>query len=148
MVVVSPLNDVGSLKDLIYHSKYNEDWQEKYRPQGTGLPEPQVQRLAKQIVEGLLFLHEKDFPAFYNLHLGNVILQNGVARLTGLENVLLGYVPRVSAFIRKRICEDKEVVDAVCFGEGGPRLHGHCMATARPPLHSLCDPRLPRSPLH
>lgn len=80
VVVVSPLNDVGSLKDLIYHSRYNEDWQEKYRPQGTGLPEPQVQRLAKQIVEGLLFLHEKDFPAFYNLHLGNVILQNGVAR--------------------------------------------------------------------
>ncbi|KAH9363267.1 hypothetical protein HPB48_006373 [Haemaphysalis longicornis] len=82
VVVVSPLNDVGSLKDLIYHSRYNEDWQEKYRPQGTGLPEPQVQRLAKQIVEGLLFLHEKDFPAFYNLHLGNVILQNGVARCT------------------------------------------------------------------
>lgn len=70
----------GPLPSWRVQSRYNEDWQEKYRPQGTGLPEPQVQRLAKQIVEGLLFLHEKDFPAFYNLHLGNVILQNGVAR--------------------------------------------------------------------
>ncbi|XP_070396223.1 slowpoke-binding protein [Dermacentor albipictus] len=140
VVVVSPLNDVGSLKDLIYHSKYNEDWQEKYRPQGTGLPQDQVQRLAKQIVEGLLFLHEKDFPAFYNLHLGNVILQNGVARLTGLENVLLGYVPRVSAFIRKRICEDKEVVDAVCFGHALFEMAaGYEMSTTKPTDKNYAD---------
>ncbi|KAH7974160.1 hypothetical protein HPB49_010708 [Dermacentor silvarum] len=140
VVVVSPLNDVGSLKDLIYHSKYNEDWQEKYRPHGTGLPQDQVQRLAKQIVEGLLFLHEKDFPAFYNLHLGNVILQNGVARLTGLENVLLGYVPRVSAFIRKRICEDKEVVDAVCFGHALFEMAaGYEMSTTKPTDKNYAD---------
>lgn len=140
VVVVSPLNDVGSLKDLIYHSKYNEDWQEKYRPQGVGLPQDQVQRLAKQIVEGLLFLHEKDFPAFYNLHLGNVILQNGVARLTGLENVLLGYVPRVSAFIRKRICEDKEVVDAVCFGHTLFEMAaGYEMSTTKPTDKNYAD---------
>ncbi|KAH7975802.1 hypothetical protein HPB52_005358 [Rhipicephalus sanguineus] len=126
VVVVSPLNDVGSLKDLIYHSKYNEDWQEKYRPQGTGLPQDQVQRLAKQIVEGLLFLHEKDFPAFYNLHLGNVILQNGVAR--------------VSAFIRKRICEDKEVVDAVCFGHALFEMAaGYEMSTTKPTDKNYAD---------
>ncbi|KAL1441147.1 hypothetical protein MTO96_008883 [Rhipicephalus appendiculatus] len=96
--------------------------------------------LAKQIVEGLLFLHEKDFPAFYNLHLGNVILQNGVARLTGLENVLLGYVPRVSAFIRKRICDDKEVVDAVCFGHALFEMAaGYEMSTTKPTDKNYAD---------
>ncbi|KAG0426913.1 hypothetical protein HPB47_026006 [Ixodes persulcatus] len=140
VVVVSPLNDVGSLKDLIYHSKYNEDWQEKYRRQGTGLPTEQVQRLARQMVEGLLFLREKDFPAFYNLHLGNVILQNGVARLTGLENVLLGYVPRVSAFIRKRICDDREIVDAVCFGHALFEMAaGYEMSTTKPTDKNFAD---------
>ncbi|CAN8001407.1 unnamed protein product [Ixodes hexagonus] len=140
VVVVSPLNDVGSLKDLIYHSKYNEDWQEKYRRQGVGLPTEQVQRLARQMVEGLLFLREKDFPAFYNLHLGNVILQNGVARLTGLENVLLGYVPRVSAFIRKRICDDRKIVDAVCFGHALFEMAaGYEMSTTKPTDKNFAD---------
>lgn len=40
----------------------------------------QVQRLGRQILEALLFLRERGFPAHGHLHSGNVILQNGVAR--------------------------------------------------------------------
>lgn len=40
----------------------------------------QIQRLGRQILEALLFLKEKKFPHDCNLHSGNVILQNGVAR--------------------------------------------------------------------
>lgn len=38
----------------------------------------------------MLFLKTKNFPPFYHLNSGNVIIQNGVARLAGLENVLFG----------------------------------------------------------
>lgn len=41
----------------------------------------QVQRLGRQILEALLFLRERGFPSHGHLHSGNVILQNGVARL-------------------------------------------------------------------
>ncbi|CAG9856715.1 unnamed protein product [Phyllotreta striolata] len=71
--VVSPLNPAGSLKDLIY---------------GT------IQCLGRQILEGLLFLRNRYFLPIYHLHSGNVIIQNGVARLAGLENHLLGMAPR------------------------------------------------------
>jgi hypothetical protein len=54
----------------------------------------QVQCLGRQILEGLLFLRNRYFPPFYHLHAGNVIIQNGVARLAGLENPLLGLLPR------------------------------------------------------
>lgn len=41
-------------------------------------------------MEALLFLKRKNYPQFYHLHSGNVIIQNGVARLAGLENTLFG----------------------------------------------------------
>lgn len=53
-----------------------------------------MQRLGRQILEALLFLRERGFPMFHHLHSGNVILQNGVARLAGLENPLVGLSPR------------------------------------------------------
>lgn len=53
-----------------------------------------MQRLGRQILEALLFLRDRSFPPFYHLHSGNVILQNGVARIAGLENPLLGIPPR------------------------------------------------------
>ncbi|XP_064487277.1 slowpoke-binding protein-like isoform X2 [Ornithodoros turicata] len=140
VVVISPLNSSGSLKDLIYHSKYNEDWQEKYRPNGLGLPKDQIQRLSKQIMEGMLFLHRKDFPAFYNLHLGNIILQNGVARLTGVENALLGYIPRIASFVKKKIWDNREIVDAVCFGHALFEMTaGYELSTMKPTDKNYLD---------
>ncbi|XP_030763566.1 slowpoke-binding protein-like [Sitophilus oryzae] len=53
-----------------------------------------VQCLGRQIIEALLFLRNRHLPPLYHLHSGNVIIQNGVARLAGLENSLLGLVPK------------------------------------------------------
>ncbi|UYV81032.1 hypothetical protein LAZ67_19002579 [Cordylochernes scorpioides] len=47
---------------------------------GPPLPEPHIQQLGSQILEGLLFLRERGLTNFGHLHSGNVILQNGVAR--------------------------------------------------------------------
>ncbi|KAL1494076.1 hypothetical protein ABEB36_009730 [Hypothenemus hampei] len=92
--IVSPLNPTGSLKDLIYGTYWQEDYEKKYLARGEGLPLRTVQCLGRQIIEALLFLRNKQFPTISQLHSGNVIIQNGVARLAGLENPLLGLSPR------------------------------------------------------
>lgn len=83
--VVSPLSADGSLKDLIYRG---EHYERRHAGRGRGLPYRQIQYLARQILEALSFLRARSFPKFYHLHAGNVIIQNGVARLAGLENTL------------------------------------------------------------
>uniref|UniRef100_A0AAR5QG57 Protein kinase domain-containing protein n=1 Tax=Dendroctonus ponderosae TaxID=77166 RepID=A0AAR5QG57_DENPD len=84
----------GSLKDLIYQSFWQDDYEKKYVCRGEGLPLRTVQCLGRQIIEALLFLRNKQFPPIYHLHSGNVIIQNGVARLAGLENPFLGLLPK------------------------------------------------------
>lgn len=92
--LISPLNPCGSLRDLIYGCSWDDEWDKKYTGRGEGLPMWQIQRLGRQVLEALLFLRDRSFPPFYHLHSGNVILQNGVARLAGLENPLLGLIAR------------------------------------------------------
>uniref|UniRef100_A0A182Q6N5 Protein kinase domain-containing protein n=1 Tax=Anopheles farauti TaxID=69004 RepID=A0A182Q6N5_9DIPT len=114
--LVMPFNPRGSLKDLIYKSQWNEPWSRKYTRKSTCLPLSQVQRLGRQILEALLFLRERGIPSHGHLHSGNVILQNGVARLSGLENGLLGLNSRVNAVIWARSAPDIDNIDVICFG--------------------------------
>ncbi|XP_038222490.1 slowpoke-binding protein isoform X2 [Zerene cesonia] len=93
-LAVLPFNSKGSLKDLLYKSTWSDEYLKKYTTVGTGLPASQVARFGRQILEGLLFLKDKGFPPFRHLHSGNVIIQNGVARICGLENTLIGTTPR------------------------------------------------------
>ncbi|XP_041982298.1 slowpoke-binding protein [Aricia agestis] len=99
-LAVIPYNPSGSLKDLIYKSTWSEEYSRKYTATGAGLPVSQVARFGRQLLEGLLFLREKGFPPFCHLHTGNVILQNGVARISGLENTLVAATPRRSLPLR------------------------------------------------
>ncbi|XP_055591633.1 uncharacterized protein LOC129743593 isoform X2 [Uranotaenia lowii] len=114
--LVMPFNPRGSLKDLIYKSQWNEPWSRKYSRKSTCLPLSQVQRLGRQILEALLFLRERGIPSHGHLHSGNVILQNGVARLSGLENGLLGLSSRVNAVVWARSAPDLDNIDVICFG--------------------------------
>ncbi|XP_074027610.1 slowpoke binding protein isoform X3 [Leptinotarsa decemlineata] len=93
--IISPCNPAGSLKDLIYSSVWHKEFDKKYVGRGEGLSIRTVQCLGRQILEGLLFLRNRYFPPFYHLHAGNVIIQNGVARLAGLENHLLSLQPKI-----------------------------------------------------
>ncbi|KAK7602041.1 hypothetical protein V9T40_009482 [Parthenolecanium corni] len=118
IIVVLPFNNKGSLKDLIYKTCWHDEWADKYSQRSKGLPISQIQRLGRQILEALLFLHERDYSFSFHLHSGNVILQNGVARLSGLENPLLGFVSRIYPVIVKNplLQNDPFTVDVICFG--------------------------------
>ncbi|KAB0793093.1 hypothetical protein PPYR_12713 [Photinus pyralis] len=95
VALICPLSHGGSLRDLIYASAWHEDCDRKYSGRGEGLPLWQIQRLGRQILEAMLFLRDRGFPPVHHLHSGNVILQNGVARVAGLENSLLGMASRL-----------------------------------------------------
>lgn len=71
-----------------------------------------MQRLGRQILEALLFLRERGFPAHGHLHSGNVILQNGVARY--VLNLLCFYLsPFFTLVINKSFCFGVDVAVAV-----------------------------------
>ncbi|XP_025417533.1 slowpoke-binding protein isoform X3 [Sipha flava] len=118
ITLVLPFNSKGSLKDLIYKSCWHDDWSDKYGQRSEGLPLSQIQRLGRQILEALLFLKKRKFPHDCNLHSGNVILQNGVARITGLENFLLGFTSRIQPIVMSGnfVLEDFSAIDVICFG--------------------------------
>ncbi|XP_017858393.1 PREDICTED: slowpoke-binding protein isoform X6 [Drosophila arizonae] len=136
--LVTPFNSRGSLKDLIFKAQWNEPWARKYTRKPNGLPVSQVQRLGRQILEALLFLKERGFPLHGHLHSGNVILQNGAARLSGLENGLLGLNSRNNAVMWSRSVTEIENVDIVCFGH---LLYEMCtgqeMTTPKPSMRVL-----------
>lgn len=111
-----PLNEKGSLKDFIYKSQWQENWRQKYFQRASGLPISQVQRLGRQILEALLFLRERGFPPCGHFHSGNIVLQNGVARITGLENALFGYNSRISPVLLPRAHSEPDAIDSLCFG--------------------------------
>ncbi|XP_015596851.1 slowpoke-binding protein isoform X2 [Cephus cinctus] len=117
VILVQPINQ-GSLKDLIYgieRNCWNEDWSQKYATRGKGLPLPQIQQMGRQILEALMFLKERGFPTVTHLHSGNVIVQNGVARLAGLENTLLTFTSRIHPVVTSRLSHTS-FIDTICFG--------------------------------
>lgn len=118
IIVVLPFNNKGSLKDLIYKTCWHDEWSDKYGQKSRGLPVSQIQRLGRQILEALLFLREREYTFSFHLHSGNIILQNGVARLSGLENPLLGFMSRIQPVIMKSpfLQNDISAVDVLCFG--------------------------------
>lgn len=88
----------------------------KYSSRGKALPLPQIQQMGRQILEALIFLKERGFPTVTHLHSGNVVIQNGVARLTGLENSLLGFTSRIYPIITSRLT-DNNSIESICFGK-------------------------------
>ncbi|KAL1115880.1 hypothetical protein AAG570_006169 [Ranatra chinensis] len=140
IVLVIPFNGKGSLKDLIYKSVWQDDWSEKYGQRSEGLPPTQVQRLGRQILEALLFLNERGFPTCSHLHSGNIIIQNGVARLSGLENVLFGFTSRIHPVISRSSRSDPTVDDIICFGHVLFEMcAGYELTVATPTAANLLD---------
>ena len=64
----------------------------------------------------MLFLYGRGFPPLGHVQSGNVFVVNGVCRLGGYENTLLGYKTRLF-----RLCKDHTAqLDVILFGESWP----------------------------
>ncbi|XP_059157582.1 probable inactive serine/threonine-protein kinase slob2 [Physella acuta] len=115
--VVQPVSARGSLKDMVYQCPYSENWFEKYRNKSKGLPLNLIKLYGKQILNGMLYLEEKGFPTHGNLQSGNVMLQDGICRISGYENKFIGNTSRVYTLVKKKLKdENKDALDSLCFG--------------------------------
>lgn len=117
IIIIQPICMRGSLKDYIYQARFQESWFHKYSQKRRGLNAGQVQLFGRQILEGLLYLDEKRFPAHGSVHSGNVMIHDGSCRLAGYENVFLGNTSRLLPMIKKKIKNaNKDAVDVISFG--------------------------------
>jgi PX domain-containing protein kinase-like protein len=71
---------LGTIPCLSFQSHSVDEYQNKYGTKGKGLPLGQINTFGLQILNGLMFLAEKGFPKFKQLHSGNVMVQDGVCR--------------------------------------------------------------------
>jgi len=120
VVMMQQLSAKGSLKDKIYKANPIMPWRKKYMTTGRPLPMDKIVLYGRQILEGMLFLKKKQIP-YRNLHSGNVILDGDRCRITGFENPLLGYTPKLIHRAGKALGpKDKDPLgnsfDIVCFG--------------------------------
>jgi PX domain-containing protein kinase-like protein len=120
IVMMTPLSGKGSLKDRIYKTNPILPWRNKYMAPGKPIPMDKIILWGRQILEGMLFLKKKQIP-YRNLHSGNVIIENEKCRISGYENPLFGYTPKMMHRAGKALgAKDKDPLglsfDMICFG--------------------------------
>lgn len=118
-LVIRPLHELGSLRDMICRCKPKGHYLRKYcnPKQVYALTMGQVQNFGRQILETLKFLHEKGFP-YGHLHAGNIaVIDGSTCKLLDIENWMLGvpsyYRPFYTQF--KKI-QSMELIDVYSFG--------------------------------
>ncbi|XP_786429.4 slowpoke-binding protein isoform X1 [Strongylocentrotus purpuratus] len=116
VIVTQEFNSNGSLKDYIYNAKAKLDWSNKYGMKSRGLALKQIRLFGLQILKGALYLQENGFPPHCHIQAGNVIIKKGACRLSGYENVFLGYTSKLLPVIRRLLKEKPEAIDSLCMG--------------------------------
>uniref|UniRef100_A0A8C5D4Z0 PX domain containing serine/threonine kinase n=1 Tax=Gouania willdenowi TaxID=441366 RepID=A0A8C5D4Z0_GOUWI len=117
-LLIRPFNENGSLRDHICKVKPRENYLKKYcnPKKSQGLELQDIKLYGRQILEALKLLHDSGL-FFGHLHTTNVIMEDGVCRLTDVENGMLG-VPSAlrAAFTQFRKINTTESVDVFSFG--------------------------------
>ncbi|XP_071509567.1 slowpoke-binding protein-like [Diadema antillarum] len=116
VIVVQDFNSSGSLKDYIYNVKPRHNWSEKYGMQSRGLALKQIKLFGLQILKAVIYLQDNGFPPHSHIQSGNVIVHKGACRLSGLENVFLGYTSRIYPSIKRLLKDQAEAIDTISFG--------------------------------
>jgi len=85
----------GSLKDFIHRAKPIQPYRRKYSTvSGEPLTESKIALFGRQILEGLDYLKSQKIP-YISLSAGNVLVDNGVCRLTDYENAFIDLPPKI-----------------------------------------------------
>jgi PX domain-containing protein kinase-like protein len=82
----------GSLRDLLHSSKWQDNFDFKYRKAGKPFSEEKISKYGRQILFSLLWLESSGIP-YTHLHSGNVLVDKDVCFLSDLELPFLA-VPR------------------------------------------------------
>jgi len=117
LAVFRPFSKGGTLKDLIHSNKPTnpKPYQQRYdQLSGTPLTESKIAKFGKMILEGLDYLAHHNI-SFFNLHSGNVVIENSVCYLTDMENDFIGLPPRNLAILHSHINRSIDPV-VVAFG--------------------------------
>ncbi|XP_031549195.1 slowpoke-binding protein-like [Actinia tenebrosa] len=116
VVIIQPYNQAGSLKDLIYCSHPNSAWLDKYEIKGKHLTNSKIKNYGRQILEGLIYLQDKGLPQCTHVHTGNVLLVNGVCKVSGYEGTLLGHKARLDTLIKNLVKKNLDATETIAFG--------------------------------
>lgn len=116
VMFIHPYRSAGSLKDLIYGSRPQSSWVEKYQARGKALSLTQIRNFGRQVLEALVYLRDKGFPTCGHVHSGNVFIINGTAKLSGFENSMFGWKSRLYPTIKKLIKNRDDDIEVVQFG--------------------------------
>lgn len=109
------------------------------------LHEMVVRRLARQVLEAVVFLHDKGFRPYGRFTSSDVIMQNGTARLMGVENVFLRGIGLKANLLAPD--EDylsgnanRTAIDTISFGQLFWELvEGHRLETPKPAIGQLVN---------
>eukprot|EP01116_Phalansterium_solitarium_P021809 TRINITY_DN694_c0_g1_i3.p1 TRINITY_DN694_c0_g1~~TRINITY_DN694_c0_g1_i3.p1 ORF type:complete len:539 (+),score=177.24 TRINITY_DN694_c0_g1_i3:2488-4104(+) len=135
LVVVRPWCPAGSLADLVYQTVPSKPALDKYpssrlasgpRPaaaaggagiRGVPLPERDVQRFGYQILQGMMWLKALGIP-LPGLHIGNVLVRDGNACLSEIENAFLGFEPAYRRCLSHQQVQGAQLanIELVLFG--------------------------------
>lgn len=122
LVVVRKFSEKGSLRDVI-HNKQNPRHasRDKYASSGKPLSEHRLKLYGRHILEALMALHLKGIMCD-TLSTGNIIIDNGVARISELELTLLGHgmQPEIVEFVQAFDAMHRDLVydlQVLLFGE-------------------------------
>lgn len=115
--VVRPWFPQGSLRDRIHQTKPQGNSLVKYSSDKfIPIEQTDCAVYGRQILEALLFLHEKGI-GHGHLHTGNLVIDNNVCRLLDLENQVVGLPNHIrSHMIHHRKINSMEAIDVYCFG--------------------------------
>ncbi|KAM7449617.1 hypothetical protein ABFA07_002536 [Porites harrisoni] len=140
VMFIHPYRSTGSLKDIIYGSRPQSSWQQKYQAKGKSLSLTQIRNYGRQVLEALLYLRDKGLPVCDHLHSGNVFIVNGTSKLSAFENSLLGWKSRLDPLLKK-LCKDSHShIDVIQFGHLlYEMLAGYELTTAEPKKEKLVN---------
>lgn len=79
----------GSLRDLLHGSKWQDNFDFKYRKAGKPFSESKIAKFGRQILFSLLWLESSGLP-YTHLHAGNVLIDRDICFLSDLELPFLG----------------------------------------------------------
>lgn len=147
--VIRPWFPQGSVRDQLHQAKPQGISLSKYTNEKvTPFNERDCAVYGRQILEALLFLHEKGL-GHGHLHSGNLVIENNNCRLLDLENQVVGLPCQLrDNFLPHRRLNSIQALDVYCFGHA--LYH---MLIAQPLSQNTCDtfpedcPPLPRSVL-